>query len=176
MYMLLNNGKHPFYQKNDKKEDFIQKIKKGKLYFLNKLSFMAKHLNKKLCEINPSWRYSANLAIKHPWITRNPNDEIPLTFNEILMKNNCKKNGSYLLMICIFLNYYKKKEINMNEREKIADNNFYMDNFIKKKNNKLFYITKKYINKGNAISLKQKEKYLKQKEKYLEIISTDEED
>ena len=176
MYMLLNNGKHPFYQKNDKKEDFIQKIKKGKLYFLNKLSFMAKHLNKKLCEINPSWRYSANLAIKHPWITRNPNDEIPLTFNEILMKNNCKKDGSYLLMICIFLNYYKKKEINMNEREKIADNNFYMDNFIKKKNNKLFYITKKYINKGNAISLKQKEKYLKQKEKYLEIISTDEED
>ena len=40
----------------------------------------------------------------------------------------------------------------------------------------LFYITKKYINKGNAISLKQKDKYLKQKEKYLEIISTDEED
>ena len=59
---------------------------------------------------------------------------------------------------------------------KNGDNNFYMDNFIKKKNNKLFYITKKYINKGNAISLKQKEKYLKQKEKYLEIISTDEED
>ena len=116
MYMLLNNGKHPFYQKNDKKEDFIQKIKKGKLYFLNKLSFMAKHLNKKLCEINPSWRYSANLAIKHPWITRNPNDEIPLTFNEILMKNNCKKNGSYLLMICVFLNYYKKKEINMKRK------------------------------------------------------------
>ena len=77
-----------FNQKNDKKEDFIKKIKIGKLNYINKLSFMAKHLNQKLCEVNPSWRYSANLAIKHPWITRNPNDEIPLTFNEILNKDN----------------------------------------------------------------------------------------
>ena len=59
MFMLLNNGKHPFYQKNDKKEDFIKKIKIGKLNYINKLSFMAKHLNQKLCEVNPSWRYSA---------------------------------------------------------------------------------------------------------------------
>ena len=27
MFMLLNGGKHPFYQKNDRKEDFIKKIK-----------------------------------------------------------------------------------------------------------------------------------------------------
>ena len=176
MFMLLNGGKHPFYQKNDKKEDFIKKIKIGKLNFINKLSFMAKHLNQKLCEVNPSWRYSANLAIKHPWITRNPNDEIPLTFNEILNKNNSKKNGSYLIMICIFLNYYKKKEIKRKEKEKEKDNNYYMDNFIKKRKNKLYHITKKYINKCNVISQKQKEKYLKQKERYLDVISTDEED
>ena len=176
MFMLLNGGKHPFYQKNDKKEDFIKKIKIGKLNFINKLSFMAKHLNQKLCEVDPSWRYSANLANKHPWITRNPNDEIPLTFNEILNKNNSKKNGSYLIMICIFLNYYKKKEIKRKEKEKDKDNNYYMDNFIKKRKNKLFHITKKYVNKCNAISQKQKEKYLKQKERYLEVISTDEED
>ena len=176
MFMLLNGGKHPFYQKNDKKEDFIKKIKIGKLNFINKLSFMAKHLNQKLCEVDPSWRYSANLANKHPWITRNPNDEIPLTFNEILNKNNSKKNGSYLIMICIFLNHYKKKEIKRKEKEKDKDNNYYMDNFIKKRKNKLFHITKKYVNKCNVISQKQKEKYLKQKERYLEVISTDEED
>ena len=92
MFMLLNGGKHPFYQKNEKEEDFIKKIKIGKLNFINKLSYIAKHLNHKLCEVNPSWRYSANLAMKHPWITRNPNDEIPLTFNEILNKNNNIKN------------------------------------------------------------------------------------
>ena len=174
MFMLLNGGKHPFYQKNDKKEDFVKKIKIGKLNFINKLSFMAKHLNQKLCEVNPSWRYSAHLANKHPWITRNPNDEVPLTFNEILNRNNCKKNGYYLLLICTFLNYYKKKEIKRKEKEK--DKNFYMDNFIKKKKNKLYHITKKYVNKSYIISQKQKQKYLKRKEKYLEVVSTDEED
>ena len=176
MFMLLNNGKHPFYQKNDKKADFIKKIKVGKLNFINKLSFMAKHLNQKLCEVNPSWRYSAQLANKHPWITRNPNDEIPLTFNEILNRNNSKKNGSYLMMVSIFLNYYKKKEIKKKEKEKEKDNNYYMDNFIKKKKNKIYYITKKYVNKCNIINEKQNQKYLKRKEKCLEIVSTDEED
>ena len=176
MFMLLNGGKHPFYQKNDKKEDFIKKIKIGKLNFINKLSFMAKHLNQKLCEVNPSWRYSANLANKHPWITRNPNDEIPLTFNEILNKTNSKKNGSYLLMICVFLNYYKKKEIKKKIKEQEKDNDYYMDNFIKKRKNKLYYITKKYINKCTLINQKQNQKYLKRKEKCLEVVSTDEED
>ena len=150
MFMLLNGGKHPFYQKNDKKEDFIKKIKIGKLNFINKLSFMAKNLNHKLCEVNPSWRYSANLAIKHPWITRNPNDEIPLTFNEILNRNNSKKNWNNLIMICIFLNYYKKKEINLKEKMKEKDKdkiskNYYIDNFIKKKKSKIYKITKKYL-------------------------------
>ena len=176
MFMLLNGGKHPFYQKNDKKEDFIKKIKIGKLNFINKLSFMAKHLNQKLCEVNPSWRYSANLANKHPWITRNQYDEIPLTFNEILNRNNSKKNGSYLMMISIFFNYYKKKEIKKKIKEKEKDNNFYMDNFIKKKKNDLYYITKKYISKCNLINTKQNQKCLKRKEKCLEVMSTDEED
>ena len=174
MFMLLNGGKHPFYQKNDKKEDVIKKIKIGKLNFINKLSFMAKNLNQKLCEVNPSWRYSANLAIKHPWITRNPNDEIPLTFNEILNRNNCKKNWNHLIMTCIFLNYYKKKEIKY--REKGKESKLYINNFIKKKRNKLYYITKKYVNKCNIISEKEKEKYLKRRERCLEVESTEEED
>ena len=176
MFMLLNGGKHPFYQKNDKKEDFIQKIKIGKLNFINKLSFMAKHLNKKLCEVNPSWRYSANLAMKHPWITRNPNDEIPLTFNEILNRNNGKKNLSQMTMICIFLNYFKKKEIKTKENSDNKDDNFFNEFILKNKKNKLYFINKKYINKCKIISEKENEKYLKKKEKYLEVVSTDEED
>ena len=174
MFMLLNGGKHPFYQKNDKKEDFLKKIKIGKLNFINKLSFMAKNLNQKLCEVDPSWRYSANLAIKHPWITRNPNDEIPLTFNEILNRNSNRKNWNNLIMICIFLNYYKKKEIESKEKGK--DDKLYYNNFMKKKKNKFYYITKKYVNKCNIISEIEKEKYLKRRERCLEVLSTEEED
>jgi len=178
MFMLLNGGRHPFYQKNDKREDFIRKIKNGKLNFINKLSFMAKNLNQKLCEVNPSWRYSAHLAMKHPWITRNPNDEIPLTFNEILNRNNSKKNLNQIIMISIFLSYYKKKEVKSkeNNKDKYKDENFFNNILFRNKKNKLFYINKKYINKCKIISEKEKEKYLKQKEKYLEVVSTDEED
>ena len=172
MYMLLNNGKHPFYHKDDKKEDFIKKIKLAKLHFINKISYMAKHLMHKLCEPNPSWRYSANIAIKHPWITRNPNDDIPLTINEILNRNNNKKNAHALIMISVFLNYAKKND------NFASNNNSYLDIFIKKKKikNKIFKINSEYINNCNIISKKQKERYKKIREKYLEVLSTDEED
>ena len=179
MYMLLNDGKHPFFKKNDKKSDFIKKLKSGKLYFINKISFMAKNLFFKLCEPNPSWRYSANLAMKHPWITRNPKDEIPLTFNEILNRINSKKNGSILIMISIFLNYYKKQDIKKRNIEMMNNNIIYnLDNFIKKKKkkNKIFIINNDYINKCNKISKNEREKYLKKREKYLEVVSTDEEE
>ena len=180
MYMLLNNGKHPFYHKDDKKEDFIKKIKMAKLHFINKISYMAKHLIHKLCEPNPSWRYSANLAIKHPWITRNPNDDIPLTFNEILNRNNNKKNAPAIIMISIFLNYVKKNIPNNNNMNNNLNKNieYNFDNLIKKKKikNKIFIINNEYINKCNLISKKEKEKYQKIREKYLEVMSTDEED
>jgi len=176
MYMLLNNGKHPFYHKNDKKEDFIKKIKMAKMHFINKISYMAKHFIHKLCEPNPSWRYSASLAIKHPWITRNPKDDIPLTFNEILNRNNNKKIASSIIMVNIFLNYVKKNiQINNNLNNNLNCN---LDNLNKKKKikNKIFIINSEYINKCSLISKKQKEKYHKIREKYLEVMSTDEED
>ena len=68
MFMLLNNGKHPFYVKGDDKKDFVKKIEACKINFYNKVSPMAKHLILKLLEPNPSWRYTGAQAIKHPWI------------------------------------------------------------------------------------------------------------
>ena len=165
MFMLLNNGKHPFYQKGDTREDLAKKIKEGKLHFINKLSYMAKNLLYKLCEPNPSWRYSADLAIKHPWITRNAKDDIPLTFNEILIRNNNKKNAINLMMISIFLNYAKKNAVTNNKI-----------NFKKRKNNKIFKINSDYINQCEIISKADRERNEKLKETYLEVLSTDEDD
>ena len=165
MFMLLNNGKHPFYQKGDTREDLAKKIKEGKLHFINKLSYMAKNLLYKLCEPNPSWRYSADLAIKHPWITRNAKDDIPLTFNEILIRNNNKKNAINLMMISIFLNHAKKNAVTNNKI-----------NFKKRKNNKIFKINSDYINQCEIISKADRERNEKLKETYLEVLSTDEDD
>ena len=176
MYMLLNNGKHPFYHKGDKKIDFINKIKNGKIKYVNKLSFMAKNLIKKLCEPDPSRRYSAFLAAKHPWITRNKYDEIPMTFNDILARNNNKKNATNFIMISIFLNYYKKKEAIKKAYKESGPLKISYDVSIKKPKIKLFKIDSHYINQCSIISKYEKEKLLRQKEKCLEVLSTDEED
>ena len=165
MFMLLNNGKHPFYLKGDTKEDFIQKIKERKINFINKVSYMAKNLIYKLCEPNPSWRYSASHAIKHPWITRNAKDDIPLTFNEILTRNNNKKNAMAFMMISIFLNYAKKNATKDNKL-----------NFKKRTNNRIFKINYDYINQCEIINKEDRERNEKLKERYLEVLSTDEED
>ena len=150
MFILLNNGKHPFYKKGDNKTEYAKKIMEGKINFYNKVSPMAKYLLLKLLEPNPSWRYNASQAIKHPWITRNVDDDIPLTFNEILVKSNHKKTAKDLFNICLFMNYFSKKK-------KIG-----------------YKITQKYIDNCNILDKKFKEKERKKREKCLDVISSDE--
>ena len=151
MFMLLNNGKHPFYIKGDNRQDFVKKIQECKITFYNKVSPMAKHLILKLLEPNPSWRYTGSQAIKHPWITRNKDDEVPKTFNEILAKSNNKKIARDLFNICLFMNYFSKKK-------------------------KKYIINKEYIDNCNYYNEKIKKKFMKKKEKCLDVLSTDEGD
>ena len=110
MFMLLNKGEHPFYIKGDMREKIADKIKNVKLKFYEKITPLAKHLILKLLEPNPSWRYTASQAIRHPWITRNFNDAPPQTFNESLIKSNNKNILKDLFFTCLFFNYFKKKE------------------------------------------------------------------
>ena len=146
MFMLLNNGKHPFYVKGINRNDFNKKIRNCKIHFYNKISPMAKHLILKLLEPNPSWRYNASQAIKHPWITRNKYDEVPLTFNEILHKSNMKKVGRNLFGVVLILNYLTK--------------------------NKIFLINEKYEKKCNLYNEKIKNKLNKKIERCLDVLST----
>ena len=146
MFMLLNNGKHPFYVKGINRNDFNKKIRNCKINFYNKISPMAKHLILKLLEPNPSWRYNASQAIKHPWITRNKYDEVPLTFNEILHKSNMKKVGRNLFGVVLLLNYLTK--------------------------NKAFLINEKYEKKCNLYNEKIKNKLNKKIERCLDVLST----
>jgi len=48
-------------------------------------------LLRKILEINVSKRYTADKVLKHPWITRNPTDDIPKTYLE-KMKLRTLKN------------------------------------------------------------------------------------
>ena len=152
MFILLNNGKHPFYVEGDNKKDFVKKIMATKINFYNKVSPMAKHLILKLLEPNSSWRYTGAQALKHPWITRNKDDEVPLTMNELLTKSNNKKIAKDLFNVCLFMNYFSKKT--------------------KKK----FIINDEYIFNCKLYNEKIKYKLNKKKEKCLDIISSNEED
>ena len=151
MYMLLNKGNHPFYNKGDKMEDFVKKLNEKKIKFNNNISPMAKHLILKLLETNPSWRYTGLQAIKHPWITRNKEDEIPLTFNELLIKSNYKKILKDLFNMCLFMNYFSK-------------------------NKKKYIIEEEYMDNCKFFNEKSRKKFLRKKEKCLDIISSNEKD
>ena len=164
MFMLLHKGKHPFYDEKDTKEIFLRNLKEyKKLEFDNKISFMAMHLLKKMLEYDPSKRYKAIDALKHPWITRNPQDKIPQTFNEQLNNISIINNAKKLMMISIFLNYLKKSnDFCMNKMKKKQKE------CIKSKST-LYKINDEYIKKCEYFSRTKRDKLKEIKMKYLDI-------
>ena len=151
MFMLLNNGRHPFYTKGNRRRTYIEKLKITQVKFYNKCSQMAMTLINKLLEVNPLWRYTAEKALRHPWITRNIEDDVPETFNETLKKRVVNNKMRELMLLGVFLNYFKKKEDKTN----------------------VFIIDKDYYSQIQEVSKLQKEKLLKIKEKSLEVVSND---
>ena len=82
MHQLLAQGKHPFYQGEvDNAESFKKKLLNLKLVEPDEnISWLAKNLFGRLTQIQAHKRYTARDALKHPWITRNQNDQIPQSF------------------------------------------------------------------------------------------------
>ena len=111
LYMLLNKGKHAFYEKGDTSKSIIDKINHKEITFdLEKcpISPIGRHLIYKLLDKNPSYRYSARLALNHPWITRNKNDKIPMTlYDKLLVDENSIKLKMMFLISSFMLNYKK---------------------------------------------------------------------
>jgi serine/threonine protein kinase len=87
LHMLLTGGTHPLYTSQDTPESYKKKLSKlTQLSFPGHLSGLAKNLFLKLTRFNIAQRYSAQDALKHPWITRLNNTDIPLTIPD-QMKN-----------------------------------------------------------------------------------------
>ena len=165
MYMLLNNGEHPFYHDKDTKEIFLKNLKENnELKFKNKISYMAIHLIKKLLEFDPIKRYKANDALNHPWITRNPEDKIPQTFNEQLNTFSCINNLKKLMMISIFLNYFKKNYVFS------KDKNIIQSRELKNKSKSTIYkINDEYIKKCEFFNRVKRDKLKELRIKHLEV-------
>jgi serine/threonine protein kinase len=90
MYNLLSGGGHPLHRKGDTSEIFKAKLQnKENFYFDPSFSDLAKDLIKKMTDYSPFYRYSIDQALKHPWITRNNDDKIPLTYLEMIEHADC---------------------------------------------------------------------------------------
>jgi serine/threonine protein kinase len=78
MHIVLTDGKHPFLTDSDNLETFrnkllnLEKVKPHK-----SISNLASNLFLRLTAIHPASRYTAKDALKHPWITRMFESEIP---------------------------------------------------------------------------------------------------
>ena len=110
LYMLLNKGKNAFYEKGDNSKIIIDKINNKEIKFDLEncpISPIARHLIMKLLDKNPSYRYSARLALNHPWITGNKNDKIPMTLYDKLLVDENSVKLKMMFLVSSFLSYYK---------------------------------------------------------------------
>ena len=137
LYKLLNKGKNPFYQKGDSNSVLIDNINNQEVEFDLEncpISVIGRHLIYKLLDKNPSYRYTARLALSHPWITLNKFDKIPMTLYDKIIEDENVTKLNMLLIISSFMFYYKKNflvaknDINNNK-------NFLKNDFLSKYDN-----------------------------------------
>ena len=148
LYMLLNEGKHPFYTKGESKKKYIENIKKGNVVMINKVSEMGINLIMSLLERSPTMRISSIKAISHPWITRRVYDPIPMNMIQSLSRRNAMKRLQKLMMISIILNHFSKEKgmifkINKEYIEQIKQENEKKKEYFRKERERSFIVDDK---------------------------------
>ncbi|OMJ92249.1 hypothetical protein SteCoe_5019 [Stentor coeruleus] len=101
MYYLLTNT-HPIYVSGDNLDRFKVKLNGARWDFTNNVSDMARDLFLRCVKSNPIERYSAALALNHPWINHCSN-RIPMTHLEEVRLHQDKLKIKMLCITGIFL-------------------------------------------------------------------------
>ena len=134
LYLITSGGKHPFYNYKMTRDEYIEIILKKENYnFISGMPLLARNLFLKLCKYDPFFRYECNKALKHPFITRNPNDKIPLMLVDEFERKDKIKQFKALLCCSIIFNTAKNlfnlsikienKNVNLNNNNNINNNN-----------------------------------------------------
>lgn len=88
MLFELITGYHPLCEEGDDKRKLEAKLLNYTgIKYPSKMSPHAKHMISCLCQKNISARYSADIAISHPFITRKLDEELPLNLYEFKNQN-----------------------------------------------------------------------------------------
>lgn len=83
----------------------LQAIERGEVKWEfppNKFSTLAQDFFLKLCSYPSSIRYDAERALMHPWITRDLNQEIPLTVNQEIALFDKERKLSQAMKVVFF--------------------------------------------------------------------------
>lgn len=56
-----------------------------------------------MCVVNSKFRYTAEEALKHPWITRKFEDSIPLSYHDYLYEEYLKNSLTDIAKLFIYL-------------------------------------------------------------------------
>ena len=150
---------HHFLVNDMKKNEYIEKIVnfKEKISFSNEMPLLARNSFLKLCKYDPILRYGPYRALRHPWITRSNESQIPMTLLEEYNKSDKIENFKALLSTGIALLIIKNK-YNIKQKIQEIDSTF---------NETIFNISsvkKKIKHKINKINLQNN--FLKTTEKF----------
>jgi hypothetical protein len=125
LFELCSGGMHPFFKNDMEKNEYIEKIInfKEKISFPNEMPLLARNLFLKLCKYEPILRYGPYRALRHPWITRSHQSQIPMTLLEEYNMSDKIVNFKALLSAGIALKIMKKK-LNMKPKIHESDSTF----------------------------------------------------
>ena len=111
MYELVS-GRHPVWTRGEDKQSYKKKaLSLQKLRYSRRISKLQQSLIEKLCHPKPSLRYTVDQALKHPWITRNFDGEIPRNhFEEHEYLNELDEKFRKVLNMVYFLSVVRNHE------------------------------------------------------------------
>lgn len=110
MYILLT-GKHPLYTKSDTIQTYFAKLKSISWKFPSNFTKLAKDFFLRLTQKDPLERYTADLALRHPWITRETHAKAPLTYLERLNSFNNALKARKIVAAMILLSALRIKGV-----------------------------------------------------------------
>jgi len=111
MYILLSNGNHPLYVKQDTPDTFIEKLKNPQWTFGENFSQLAENFFRKIMSRNPIARYTADEVEKHPWLSRRFDDEIPLSAHEVMNSFSLEQSFTRIMKALYVTSDFIHKEV-----------------------------------------------------------------
>jgi len=112
MYMLLTGGEHPLYNSDDFTTEKYKKalLALSQFRFPENLSPLAANLFYRLTKFNISVRYTAQEALRHPWITRLNKTLIPMTLQDKIENMQTEHNFRSKIGMMLFMSNVSHSE------------------------------------------------------------------